>query len=183
MTAQTAPADFVELVRTVRQVRQFYPDPIPESTVDTLLEIARWTGSARNTQPWHFILVTDKGILKQVSEVRTPINWVADAAIGIALVFNGETLATEAYDEGRVTERVLIVARVLGLGGGVAWYGDAEQQANAKRILGIPENLAARSIIALGKPVTIEDPRPNRVEGGRKPRSEVVSVNRHGTAE
>ncbi len=179
MTAPTAPADVVELVRTVRQIRQFYPDPIPESTVDTLLEIARWTGSSRNTQPWHFILVNDKRVLKQVSEVRTPINWVADAAIGIALVFNGETLATEAYDEGRVTERVLIVAKLFGFGGGVAWYGDSDQQANAKRILGIPEHLAARSIVAIGKPITIEDPRPNRVEGGRKPRSEVVSVNRY----
>ena len=50
----------LEQVRKVRQVRQYRPDPVPAEAVDQLLEIARWTGSSRNTQPWHFILIRDK---------------------------------------------------------------------------------------------------------------------------
>jgi multiple sugar transport system ATP-binding protein len=48
------------------------------------------------------------------------------------------------YDEGRVTERLLIGARLLGLGGGTAWFGDAAQQARGKEILGIPAERTAR---------------------------------------
>ena len=115
-----------ELCR-VRQARQYRPDPVPDDVVAELLEIARWTGSSRNTQPWHFIVVTDKEQLRQISQLRTPINWVADAPLAIAIVLEGASEVGETYDEGRVTERLLIGAHLLGLGGGTAWFCDASQ--------------------------------------------------------
>src|SRR6266516_1231989 len=114
----------VEEVRKVRQARLYKPDPVPDDVLQHLLEIARWTGSSRNTQPWKFIVITDKEQLRKISEIRTPINWVADAPLAIAIVLNGESPHSEFYDEGRVTERLLIAARLLGLGGGTAWFGD-----------------------------------------------------------
>jgi nitroreductase len=169
-----------ELIRTVRQARQYAPDPVPNDVVDTLLEVARWTGSSRNSQPWHFIVITDKEQLRRISRLRTPINWVAEAPLGIAIVLDGANEVSEAYDEGRITERVLIAARSLGLGGGVAWYGDAEQQAEGKRILGIPPERAARSVVIVGYPTSLKDPRPNARAGGRKELSEIASYDRWG---
>jgi nitroreductase len=169
-----------EEIRKVRQARQYRPDPVPEEVLSELLEIARWTGSSRNTQPWHFIVVRDKERLRQISHIRTPINWVAEAPLAIAIVLDGDNPQSEAYDEGRVTERLLIAARLLGLGGGVAWYGDAEQQEQGKRILGIPAERTARSVVVLGYPTSIKDPRPNRVAGGRRPLAEVISHERYG---
>jgi nitroreductase len=182
MTTQPASPDVTELVRTVRQARQYAPDPVPNEAVETLLEVARWTGSSRNSQPWHFIVITDKEQLRQISQLRTPINWVADAPLGIAIVLDGANAAGEAYDEGRVTERLLVAARSLGLGGGVAWYGDADQQAEGKRILGIPAERTARSVVIIGYPTSIKDPRPNAAAGGRKELAEIVSYNRWGQA-
>lgn len=165
-------------LQKVRQARQYKPDAVPDDVVTELLEIARWTGSARNTQPWHFIIITDKEQLRQISQLRTPINWVADAPLAIAIVLNGTNAASEVYDEGRVTERLLIGARILGLGGGTAWFGEAEQQEAAKKILGIPADRAARSVVVIGYPVTTKDPRPNPAASGRKPLSEIVSYGR-----
>ena len=173
--------DVVEQIRTVRQARLYRPDPVPEDVLNQLLEVARWTGSSRNTQPWHFIVVTDKAQLHDLSQVRTPINWVAAAPLAIAIVLNGASDVSEAYDEGRVTERLLIEAHLIGLGGGTAWYGDEAQQARGKEILGIPAEKTARSIVVLGYPVTSKDPRPNAVEGGRNPLAEIVSAGRFGT--
>jgi nitroreductase len=169
----------LEQIRKVRQARQYKPDAVSQEVLDQLLEIARWTSSARNTQPWHFIVITDKDVLRQLSQIRTPINWMADAPLGIALVLDGKARDTEAYDEGRVTERVLIAARLLGLGGGTAWYGDDAQQAQAKEILGIPAERTARSVITIGYPTTIKDPRPGAVTGGRKPLAEILSTNHY----
>jgi nitroreductase len=177
---EQVPSKVTELVRTVRQARQYKPDPVPADALAELLEVARWTGSSRNTQPWHFVVVDDKEQLRKISQLRAPINWVAEAPLGIAIVLNGENEASEAYDEGRVTERLLIAARSLGLGGGVAWYGDESQRAEGKRILGIPQEKAARSVVVLGYPVSTKDPRPNRATPGRKPLSEIVSYNRWG---
>jgi nitroreductase len=170
-------------LQKVRQARQYKPDAVPDDIVQELLEIARWTGSSRNTQPWEFILVNDKEQLRQISQIRTPINWVAGAPLAIGIVLDGGNPLSEAYDEGRVTERILISARVLGLGGGIAWFGDESQQAQGKKILGIPENLTARGVVVLGYPTTIKDPRPGPVEGGRNPLSETLSYNRYGSRE
>ena len=172
--------EVIEAIRTVRQARQYRDEPVPTAALAELLEIARWTGSSRNTQPWHFIVITDKDLLRQISQIRTPINWVADAPLAIALVLDGQNENSEAYDEGRVTERVLITARLLGLGGGTAWYGDAGQQEQAKEILGIPAERTARSVVVIGTPTTTKDHRPSPAEGGRHPLSEIVSYERFG---
>lgn len=168
----------VEEIRKVRQARLYTPDPVPPEIIEKLLEIARWTGSSRNTQPWKFIVVQDKEQLRKLSTARTPINWMADAPLGIAIVLDGVNPHSEFYDEGRITERLLIAARILGLGGGTAWYGDESQQKFAKEVLGVPDHLIARSIVVLGYPVTLKDHRPNANTGGRKPLSEIVSYDR-----
>ena len=169
----------IDRIRSVRQIRQYSSEEVPDAVVKQLLRVAQWTGSSRNTQPWHFVVVTDKEQLRKISQLRAPINWLAAAALGIAIVLDGERDVSEAYDEGRVTERILIAAHNLGYGGGVAWYGDETQEADAKRILGIPAERTARSIVMIGRPVSAKDPRPNPRRGGRKPLSEIVSYERY----
>ena len=169
----------IDRIRTVRQIRQYSPEEVPDAVVKQLLRVAQWTGSSRNTQPWHFVVVADKEQLRKISQLRAPINWLAAAPLGIAIVLDGERTVSEAYDEGRVTERILIAAHNLGYGGGVAWYGEETQEADAKRILGIPAERTARSIVMIGRPVSAKDPRPNPRRGGRKPLSEIVSYERY----
>ena len=180
MAAVSNPREVTRDIRNVRQARLYKPDPVPADILDELLEIARWTGSSRNTQPWEFIVVTNPERLRKISQVRTPINWVAGSPLAIAIVLDGEIPLSEAFDEGRVTERLLIGARLLGLGGGTAWFGDDAQQAEAKQILGIPQERTARSVVVLGYPTTTRDHRPNPANAGRKPIDELVSYERMG---
>lgn len=178
MTTLSNARDVTRELRRVRQIRSYKPDEVPADVIQELLKVAQWTGSSRNTQPWRFVAITDKAVLSDLSQVRTPINWVAGAPLGIAIVLNGEAEVSEAYDEGRVTERLLIGAHLLDLGAGTAWFGDAAQQQRAKEILGIPADYTARSVVAIGYPVTSRDPRPNPAQGGRKPLKELVSYDR-----
>ena len=72
MTAPISnPRDVTREIRKVRQARLYAPTPVPEDILQELLEIARWTGSSRNTQPWEFIVVTDREQLRRISQVRT----------------------------------------------------------------------------------------------------------------
>jgi len=148
--------------------------------VDQLLELVRWTGSSKNGQPWHFIVVRDRETLRKIAALRPNINWAAAAPVGIAIVLDGRSALGEAYDEGRVTERLLTGATLLGYGGGVAWFGEPQHEAEAKRLLGIPEGRAARQLVAIGRPRSREDPRPTGPARGRKPLSEIVSFERFG---
>ncbi len=170
----------IDRIRTVRQIRQYAAEPVPAAVVKQLLRVAQWTGSSRNTQPWHFVVATDRECLRKISELRAPINWLAAAPLGIAIVLDGSgDPVSEAYDEGRVSERILIAAHSLGYGAGVAWFGDDAQETEAKRILGIPAERTARSIVMIGRPVSTRDPRPNPRRGGRKPLAEIVSYERY----
>ncbi len=169
----------LEEIRKVRQSRAFTNEPVSDEQLQALLEVAQWTGSSQNTQPWHFIVIRDKELLERVSRVRgEAIRWAATAPMAIALVISAKGEISGAFDEGRVSERLMIAARLLGLGAGTAWYGDESQRAAAKELLGIPPELTARSMVVVGHP----DPAAAKrsANGGRKPLSELVSYDRMG---
>jgi hypothetical protein len=172
----------LEPIRRVSQIRQYSPEPVPDTVVDQLLELARWTGSAKNGQPWRFIVVRDKDRLKKIAALRPPIGWLAGAPLGIAIVLDGAEPMFGAYDEGRLTERLLTGATLLGYGGGTAWFGGPTHDAEAKRILGIPENLTARQIVMIGRPISNRDPRPSGPTRGRRPLSDLVSYELWGAS-
>ena len=171
-------ADALETVRSVRQVRQYEPGEVSDADLNQILEIARWSGSSRNTQPWRFVVVRDKDTLKKLSDLRPNITWVADGALAIALVFPGENEVHEAYDEGRVSERIMIAALMLGLGAGTAWF--IENEGVAKDLLGVPQDMVLHSVMVVGPYVTSKDPRPTGPKPGRKSLDELVSYERWG---
>jgi nitroreductase len=167
-------------IRRVSQIRQYAPDAVPDEVIAQLLELARWTGSSKNSQPWQFVVVRDREKLEAIGALRPNITWLASAPVGIAIVLDGANATSEAYDEGRVTERLLTGATMLGYGGGVAWFGEAEHQNAAKRTLGIPDAKTSRQIVMIGRPKSKDDPRPNGPRRGRKPLSELVSYDEWG---
>jgi nitroreductase len=166
--------DTVRAMRRVRQIRQFHETPVPDAVLHEILETARWTSSARNLQPWHFIVIQDREQLVAISEINNRIGWVAGGALAIAVVMDGEKAITEYFDEGRVTERILLAAHFLGLGGGTAWFDEPDQQARGRAVLGVPEGYVAKAVIVLGYPRSRQDPRPNAAAGGRKALAEIV---------
>src|SRR5438874_12855778 len=58
----------LKLVKTRMSVRKFRPDPIPDDTIDKVLEVASWAMSGANFHPWEFIVVTDPDTKKQLRD-------------------------------------------------------------------------------------------------------------------
>jgi 5,6-dimethylbenzimidazole synthase len=52
--------DFLALAKARRTIRRFKPDPIPDESIEKVLDAARWAQSGGNGQPWEFIVVKDK---------------------------------------------------------------------------------------------------------------------------
>ena len=166
-------------IRRVSQIRQYTDEAVPDDVLRKLLELARWTGSSRNSQPWHFIVVRDRETLKKLASLRPNISWAASAPLGIVIVIDEAASGTQgAYDEGRLTERLLTGATMLGYGGGTAWFTDHETE--ARKILGVPEGKITRQMVLIGRPKSREDPRSYGPKRGRKPLSDLVSYERYG---
>ncbi|MBV9547915.1 MAG: nitroreductase family protein [Chloroflexi bacterium] len=145
-------ADQIEFLRGLRQIRQLKPDPIAADALRDILEVARWTGSARNIQPWELIVVHDRDTLRKLGTIpdgRGP--HLVNAGIGIALVMAGdpEHFDFDTYDEGRLSERIMLAADAHGLASAIGWFkGSASDE--AKRILGVPSERLLRTIMSIG---------------------------------
>jgi nitroreductase len=59
----------VAFLRGLRAVRQLLPDPLPEAVLHDILEVARWSGSAGNRQPWEFVVVRERDMLRRLSAI------------------------------------------------------------------------------------------------------------------
>jgi nitroreductase len=57
--------DVIETILNRRSIRNFKADPVSPETITKLIEIARWSPSGSNTQPWEFI-VLGGSILEEV---------------------------------------------------------------------------------------------------------------------
>lgn len=181
MTETARPPDPIALLRGLRAVRTFRPESVPHAAVRDILEVARWTGSARNLQPWELIVIRDRATLAVLSEAEGYAKYLAGAPLGIVLVMEGDAaqVAQETYDEGRLAERIMLAAAVHGIGGSIGWFAGGGQ-ATAKRILGIPEERLVRTVLSLGYPDDeAHRARPKRPQA-RKPLGEIVHLERHG---
>ena len=142
-----------------------------------ILEVARWSGSAGNRQPWEFVVVRDRDMLRQLSMIDgANAGHLATAAVGIAIVIHPEVPDLDAYDEGRLAERILLAAAAQDLGAAIGHFtgpGDTwAASAEAKRLLGVPERMVLRETISIGYPAEHLERTPN--PPGRKPREQLV---------
>jgi len=172
--------DVIAILKGLRQSRRFLDTPIPEEIVDDLLEVARWTGSSKNTQPWEFIVVDDPGTNQALSEAGAYTRFLANVAVTIVIVLDGNAPRSEAYDEGRVSERLMLAASQYGLGSGTGWFSTPDTQDTVREILGIPLDRHVWSAVGFGYVDASAPQRASTVGGGRKPLAGIVSYGRYG---
>jgi nitroreductase len=172
----TSPADVLRPLRRTRQIREFTAEPVDRASLDAIADVARWSGSSQNTQPWRFILVTDESVLRHLAAIGMPQTRslrTATAAIAIVLPADEGHAVGNAYDEGRAAERILVAAGMLDLGAGIAWITSPVRPAVGE-LFDLPPDRFIRTIVALGHP-TDAARRPKSAAGSaRLPREETV---------
>lgn len=105
----------MDIFRRRRSIRKYKADPVPMEQLETLVEAARWAPSAGNSQPWEFVLITDKkvvDILKMISP-----GWVMDAPAAIIMCLNTKRERAWSYiDLGAAMQNILLCAYSQGIG-------------------------------------------------------------------
>lgn len=176
MTESGKPGGHIPFLRSLRAVRAFCDEPVPQKVVDDVLEVARLSGSAGNKQPWELVVVRDRDMLHKLAGVEGYAGHLRGAALGVVLVMAGEREEQEAYDEGRLCERIMLAAWAHGVGSGIGWFV-RDGRSEVKKLLGIPADRTVRTAISLGYPD--EEVRRGRGAPVRKPLSEIVHEERY----
>jgi nitroreductase len=162
--------DTFEAIRTLRAVRAFRDEPVPDEIVRRIVEAGRLTASGGNRQPWHFIVVRDKDMLRQLGALAPTGPYIAHAPLAVVVAIpKGEFPIT---DGSRAVQSMLIAAWSDGIGSN--WVGFNIEAVKAP--LGIPDDLTVLAILPFGYPaehITGENKK-------RKPLGEVASSERFG---
>ncbi|HLB76857.1 MAG TPA: nitroreductase family protein, partial [Candidatus Dormibacteraeota bacterium] len=148
--AQTDTArQITDFLRSLRAVRQYEPTPVPEDVVNDILEVARWSGSASNQQPGEIVVVRDRATLKALARLEGYVGHLAGAPLAMVIVMPGKWEEGEVFDEGRLSERIMLAGLAHGLGSSIGWFGDTGSN-EARRLLNVPNDRRLRTAIALG---------------------------------
>ena len=142
------PDEFLEFIKDRRSIRSFEDKPISDTHLDMLLEAARWTPSASNRQPWEFIVIKDKELLKNVASNAMYGKFVKRAPLAIAIV-GKKNISPSWYviDTYLVSMNMMLMAWSLGIG--TCWIGSMDRK-KAKEILGLNENDYLLTILPFG---------------------------------
>ncbi len=150
--------DFFETVMKRTSVRHFSDAPVSEESWEHLLRAAMAAPSAVNSQPWEFIVVTQREKLKALAEALPYARMTAGAAGALVAcavprrAFGGSR-EFAVIDTSLACENFLLAAEALGLGAvWTALYPDAVREKAARVLLGIPEDIIPLALIPVGIP-------------------------------
>ena len=148
--------DTIEAILSRRSIRKFIQEPIPDGLIKELLKAAMNAPSARNQQPWQFIVINDRNILNEIPKIHPHSKMLTETPLAILVCGDKSLEKSEGYwvqDCSAATMNLLIAATAKGLGS--VWLGIYPRDERIKGIvdiLSLPDHITPLSLVALGYP-------------------------------
>ena len=157
-----------DAIKSNRSVREFTDQPVSRDDIIQIVNAGRLSGSAKNRQPWQFVVVTDRATLQALSACGPWCTHLVGAAFGVVLVVEDlrspETLTTP-FDLGRASQNMILAAWALGIVSCMATIYEPEQ---ARAALDIPASMDVPWAISFGYPHPDTDPRNRPPRAGQR---------------
>ncbi len=155
--------DLLGVIYGRRSIRRYERKPIPDEVLKLILEAGRLAPSARNRQPWCFVVVR-KPELKRKLIFSGWNSFIEDASA--VIVGCGDSRERWAVvDVSIALQNMVIAAEALGLGS--CWIGHFIEE-EVKKALKIPDRFKVVAMITIGYPAEKPEPPP------KKPLEEIV---------
>lgn len=178
--------DTFDAIKARRSVRRFQDKPVEQEKLNALLEAVRMSPSWANLQCWKFLVVKDKSLREQISEMSYVESFfapggykanpakkgLAEAPIVIVacadpsksgVIWNQHYYMT---DVGIAAQTLMLSACALGLG--TVFVGVFDEQ-KLRGLLGVPSHIRIIGLFPLGYPLEEKKDGPRR-----KPLTEIV---------
>ena len=154
--------DVYEAIAARRSVRQFRREPIDQAVLERVFRAASLAPSARNEQPWQFVILRERRILDAIPEIHPYSRMLTQAPLGILICGD---LSLEVYkdfwvqDCSAATQNMLLAAHSLGLG--AVWLGIypmEERVTGIRKMLSLPDHVVPLAIVSVGWPAEEKPP-------------------------
>ena len=162
------------VIASKRDQREYADREIPDHVVRRILDAGRVAGSAKNRQPWRFVVLTDPELKARVAETVYAPSTVLGSKLAIALVVQG----SPGFDAGRAAQNMMLAAWNEGVTSCPNGMPDREKTG---ALLGLGEDEQVLNVLAFGYPARSRDPEKRSPDewigrARRKPFEGVVEV-------
>jgi nitroreductase len=140
----------LELIRNRRSIRTYTEQSVDRDVIELIVDAARMAPTAMNNQPWEFVILTERELLKGIPPVLGHAEFIANAAFCVLVL--GSRIDYAVEDCCAATENLILAAEAFGLGS--CWVAGTGQAYSATlcKTFGVPENLQLINIVAVGYP-------------------------------
>jgi nitroreductase len=135
-----------DIIVSKREWRTYADKPLPEETLLRILNAGRMSGSSRNSQPWHFVVVRDPARRQQLAAFGRFARHLPGAAAVICVIVDGPRAV---FDAGRCAQNLMLAAWSFGV---ASCPATLHREQEARKFLGIPDGRVVATVIALGYP-------------------------------
>ncbi len=150
---------FLSLVRNRRSIRKFKDRPVEKEKQDILMEAALRAPSSMGKNPWMFILVEDKTLLKNLSTAKQFGSAFVEHA-PLAIVVCADPAISDVWVEDASIAAIYLHLAAESAGLGSCWVQIRERlrsegetsEAYLARLLKIPDNMKTLAMVAIGHP-------------------------------
>ena len=150
----------IDLLLSRRSIRRFAREAVSDDLICRIVDVARYAPSAKNSQPWEFIVVKDPELKSRLADIHPHAQPIRQAAVAIAVICDPARSPTSyMLDCANATTYLLLAAHAVGLG--AVWIQSLRNIDDVRRILKIPESKVPVAIVAVGRPA--ESPKPFQV--------------------
>jgi nitroreductase len=139
--------DAIEAIKSRRVQRAFDSREVEADKLERIVDAGRHAMSARNLQPWQFIVVRDRATLKKMGELCSTGKFVADAPAAIVILKNTENTRWADVDCAQAVQNMAVAGWALGLG--TCWVGNFDN-AKLTEMLGAPAPWAIFTVLPFG---------------------------------
>lgn len=152
--------DFFEVIKQRKSVREYSEKIIEKKLIENIIDAGRLAATARNEQPWEFLVTYDKEILKKICTICPNGPFIKDANC-LIIVFSKNT-KYYLEDCSASTQNMLLAIESLGLG--ACWIaGDKKDYIKEiGKMFNMPEGHKLVSMISIGYPKKKQGPKPKK---------------------
>lgn len=145
----------LDVIKNRRSVREFKEGKVDRDKIDKILEAGRWAPSAKNRQPWKFVVVQNENTVKEIASYTIYESFVRDAALLIAVFLDETEMQDRTKDVqaiGACIQNMLLAIHSIDLG--AVWIGEIlSRKERVNQVLDAPDYLELMAVLAVGHPV------------------------------
>ncbi len=154
--------EILNAIKKRQSIRKYLTKPVEKELIEKVVDAGRLAATARNVQPWQFVVVTDREKLNKLVEINDYADFLKEAPVCI-LVFCKADAKYYLEDGCAATQNILVAAAALGLG--TCWIAGDKKPYIGKiaELVNVPDDYTLVSSIALGYSVENHPAQPTKL--------------------